>query len=149
MPSLFDETPPIPSSNSKKATLFCDGGSRGNPGIAGAGAIIFDENKKEIARRGKFCGRTTNNVAEYTGLIIGMELALAQGIFELEALLDSKLVVEQMKGNWKVKHPGLKPLFEKAKSLEEKFSAINFKHIPREKNHAADRIANQVMDRGR
>ena len=149
MHSLFDNSPDLTPVASKHATLFCDGGSRGNPGIAGAGAVIFDKDKKEIARRGTFCGRTTNNVAEYTGLIIGMELALEKDITHLEAKLDSKLVVEQMCGRWKVKHPGIRPLFEKAKALAENFTKVSFQHIPRAKNFVADAIANKAMNQRR
>ncbi len=148
MNTLFDST------NAKESTpkplkgiLFGDGGSRGNPGKAGAGAVLYDDKKKEIARMGTFCGIATNNVAEYTSLLTGMKLALDHNITDLEVRMDSKLAVEQMKGRWKVKHPGLKPLFERAKVLEEKFQKITFKHIPREKNKVADKIANEVMDR--
>lgn len=131
----------------RKATLMCDGGSRGNPGIAGSGFVIYDENKKEISRGGKFCGIQTNNFAEYTSLIIGLEMALKLEITHLKVLMDSKLVVEQMKGKWKVKNANIKPLFERAKSVAENFEILNFQHIPREKNKVADSIANEVMDK--
>lgn len=126
--------------------MYCDGGSRGNPGTAGGGAVLYDEKKKELGRKGVFCGRATNNVAEYSSLICGMELALENGITDLKVYMDSKLAIEQMKGNWKVKNVGLKPLFEKAKTLSEQFQKISFMHIPREKNSVADQIANKVMD---
>lgn len=131
----------------KKGTLMCDGGSRGNPGIAGSGFVIYDEEKKEIARGGKFCGIQTNNFAEYNSLIIGLEKAIELKISHLQVLMDSKLAVEQMKGNWKVKNINIKPLFEKAKFLAEKIKILKFQHIPREKNGVADSIANEVMDK--
>ncbi len=147
MNTLFDN---MDSKASKKTTrvgkLFCDGGSRGNPGIAGGGAVLYDEKNKEIGRDGVFCGITTNNVAEYSGMICGMNLALEKGITDLEVFLDSKLAVEQMNGQWKVKNAGLKPLFEKAKITADKFQKITFKHVPRAKNEVADAIANKVMD---
>ncbi len=146
--SLFGSTESI-SDHRKKASLFCDGGSRGNPGIAGGGAVLYDERKKKIARDGIFCGIATNNVAEYSGLLCGMNLALKHEITELNVFLDSKLIVEQMNGKWKVKNVGLKPLFERAKMLADQFQKVSFAHIPREKNKVADGIANEVMDRGR
>lgn len=131
----------------KKAILMCDGGSRGNPGIAGSGFVIYDENKKEIARGGKYCGIQTNNFSEYMSLIIGLEAAVKLEITHLKILMDSKLAIEQMKGNWKVKNANIKPLFEKAKFVAEEIEVLNFQHIPREKNGVADSIANEVMDR--
>ncbi len=130
----------------KKGFLFTDGGSRGNPGIAGCGAVLYDDKKNEISRRMKSCGIQTNNFAEYQGLIIGLELALENEITDLVVFMDSKLIVEQMSGNYKVKNVGLKPLFEQAKNICENFAEISFKHIPREKNKVADMLANQAMD---
>ncbi|MCK5460451.1 ribonuclease HI family protein [Candidatus Gracilibacteria bacterium] len=131
----------------KNALLMCDGGSRGNPGIAGAGFVIFNKNNKEISRGGGFCGIQTNNFAEYTSLILGLQKALELGITHLKILMDSKLAIEQMKGNWKVKNINIKPLNEKANMLAEQFQEIKFQHIPREKNKAADAVANEYMDR--
>jgi len=115
----------------KKGFLFTDGGSRGNPGIAGCGVVLYNENKQEISRDFQSCGIQTNNFAEYQGLILGLELALKNGITDLVVFMDSKLIVEQMSGNYKVKNAGLKPLFERAKNLAEKFAKISFQHIPR------------------
>ncbi len=132
----------------KKAIMYCDGGSRGNPGLAGAGAVLYEENgKKELGRKGVFCGRTTNNVAEYSGLIAGMELALENGVTDLLVRMDSKLAIEQMKGAWKVKNAGLKPLFEQAQVLASEFVSVQYEHVRREKNTVADAIANKVMDK--
>ena len=147
MSNLFDSIEKTTSKAKKSASMYCDGGSRGNPGTAGGGAVLYDEKKKEIGRKGVYCGHATNNVAEYSSLIAGMELALEKGITDLKVYMDSKLAIEQMKGAWKVKNAGLKPLFEKAKALSEQFQGVTFTHIPREKNSVADQIANEVMDK--
>ena len=130
----------------KNGILFCDGGSRGNPGITGTGAVLYDSRKKELGRAGGTCGIQTNNFAEYMALISGLNLAQKNNITNLKIFLDSKLLVEQMKGKWKIKNWNLRPLFEKAQALSENFAKISFFHIPREKNTVADTIANQMMD---
>lgn len=132
----------------KKGFMMSDGGSRGNPGIAGAGAVLYGEDKKEIGRDGIFCGIQTNNFAEYKGMICGLHLALKNDITDLEVFIDSKLIVEQMSGNWKVKNANIKPLFERAKNIAEEFTVISYHHVRREKNTVADSIANEVMDKG-
>ena len=144
--SAIEKTTEIPQ---KKGFVFTDGGSRGNPGIAGCGSVLYDEYKQKIATDTEFCGRQTNNFAEYRGLIIGLELALKNKITDLIVYMDSKLIIEQMKGNFKVKNAGLKPLFEKAKTLCENFAKVSFEHVRREKNKIADELANQAMDVGR
>jgi ribonuclease HI len=144
--SSIEKTTKIPRKN---GIIFTDGGSRGNPGIAGCGAVLYDDKKKEIANDKKFCGIQTNNFAEYQGLIIGLELALKYKITDLVVFMDSKLIVEQMSGNYKVKNAGLKPLFEQAKNLSENFTGISYKHVRREKNKIADTLANEAMDLGK
>lgn len=134
--------------------IQADGGSRGNPGPGGSGAVIFDEKKKVVGEVSLFLGHTTNNIAEYTALIGAFELLEAQfgsNIKEAAVVveMDSKLVIEQMKGAWKVKHPNMKPLQRRAAELASKFKSVSFAHIPREKNAYADRLANDAMDRGR
>jgi ribonuclease HI len=131
----------------KKGILYSDGGSRGNPGPAAGGCVVYDENKKELDRVGNHYGIQTNNFAEYQGLIDGLTLALKHDITELDVYLDSNLIVEQMNGNWKVKHVNIKPLFEKAKSLEEKFQKVQFRHVLRHKNKVADAIVNETLDK--
>ncbi len=140
--------PTFTSKPVKQATLYADGGSRGNPGPAGAGCVLFDKQGKEFACERIWCGHQTNNFAEYTGMIEGMELALKNDVTDLLVRLDSKLAVEQMSGNWKVKNANIKPLFEKAYNLREQFQKIEFEHVPREKNQRADQLANEAMDRG-
>ena len=124
-----------------------DGGSRGNPGPAGYGALVRDaETGTVIAERAGALGIATNNVAEYSGLIAGLEAALSLGTRKVEVRMDSKLVVEQMSGRWQVKHPAMKPLAAKATALVRQLDAIRFTWIPRAQNSAADRLANLAMD---
>src|SRR5918997_5316392 len=124
-----------------------DGGSRGNPGPAGYGAVVRDADTGEVlAERAESIGRATNNVAEYRGLIAGLEAAAELGASEVEARMDSKLVVEQMCGRWQIKHPGLRPLAAQAAGLVGRFAAVRFSWIPRERNRHADALANAAMD---
>ncbi len=139
--SLEKQSPEV-----KKGIIFSDGGSRGNPGKSAGGTVLLDGNNKEIARDGIFCGIQTNNFAEYAGLIIGLELALKNKITDLEVFLDSKLIVEQMNGNFKVKNTNIRPQFEKAHTLREKFNSVKFQHVLRHKNKVADSIVNEVLD---
>lgn len=131
----------------KRVVVEADGGSRGNPGPAGYGAVVLDPATGEVlAERAAGLGHATNNVAEYQGLIAGLSAALDVGATEVDVRMDSKLVVEQMKGSWKVKHPGLQPLALEAQELRRRFERISFAWIPREKNRHADRLANEAMD---
>lgn len=124
-----------------------DGGSRGNPGPAGYGAVVRDPGTGEVlAERSESIGVATNNVAEYRGLIAGLEAAAELGASEVEARMDSKLVVEQMCGRWQIKHPGLRPLAAQAAGLVDRFAAVRFSWIPRERNRHADGLANAAMD---
>jgi ribonuclease H / adenosylcobalamin/alpha-ribazole phosphatase len=125
-----------------------DGGSRGNPGPAGYGAVVRDAVSGEVlAEAAEALGVTTNNVAEYRGLIAGLTKAaeLAPDA-DIEARLDSKLVVEQMSGRWRIKHPDMKPLAMEARSLASGFSSVRFTWVPRARNKHADRLANEAMD---
>ncbi|MCW2544793.1 MAG: Phosphoglycerate mutase [Frankiales bacterium] len=130
-----------------RVIVQADGGSRGNPGPAGYGSVVFDAVTGEtLAERAAGLGRATNNVAEYRGLIAGLQAALEIGADEVEVEMDSKLVVEQMSGRWQVKHPDMKPLAREAADLIARFPKIRFSWIPREKNKHADRLANEAMD---
>lgn len=129
-----------------RATLFADGGARGNPGPAGSGAVLLDERGAVIAELGRFLGHATNNVAEYTGLIIGLEEALLRGVDDLDVRMDSLLVVQQMKGIWRIKHPGLKPLALRAGELLAHFPKRTIEHVPREQNGLADAMVNRAID---
>lgn len=129
----------------KEATLFCDGGARGNPGPAAAGAVLVHQSKL-VEERGRFLGETTNNVAEYHGLLLGLQMAREQAIQNLHVRLDSELVVKQLRGEYKVKHPALKPLWEKVKVALTHFHAWDIAHVPRAQNREADRKVNEVLD---
>ncbi len=126
--------------------MQADGGSRGNPGPAGYGAVVFDPSGAVLAERAAAIGRATNNVAEYSGLIAGLEAALDLGATDVTVRMDSKLVVEQMSGRWKVKHPDMKPLALAASRLVNRFDAVAFEWVPRARNKHADRLANEAMD---
>jgi probable phosphoglycerate mutase len=124
-----------------------DGGARGNPGPAGYGAVVLDAGTGEVlARRLGALGRTTNNVAEYQGLIAGLTAAAELGADEVEVRMDSKLVVEQMSGRWQIRHPGLRPLAAEAAGLVRRFRSVIFTWVPREHNKRADALANAAMD---
>ena len=130
-----------------RVIVQADGGSRGNPGPAGYGSVVFDAVTGEtLAERAAGLGRATNNVAEYRGLIAGLQAALELGADEVEVEMDSKLVVEQMSGRWQVKHPDMKPLAREAADLIGRLPQVRFSWIPREKNKHADRLANEAMD---
>ncbi|MDG4799427.1 bifunctional RNase H/acid phosphatase [Micromonospora sp. WMMD980] len=131
----------------RAVVIEADGGSRGNPGPAGYGAVVRDPETGEVlAERSESIGTATNNVAEYRGLIAGLEAAAELGAAEVEARMDSKLVVEQMCGRWQIKHPGLRPLAAQAAALVGRFAAVRFTWIPRERNRHADALANAAMD---
>ncbi|MFI5933196.1 bifunctional RNase H/acid phosphatase [Actinoplanes sp. NPDC051494] len=124
-----------------------DGGSRGNPGPAGYGAVVLDIDSGDVLlERYASLGTTTNNVAEYSGLIAGLTAAAELGADHVAVRMDSKLVVEQMSGRWQIKNPGLRPLAAQAATLVAKFSSVTFEWIPRERNKLADALANRAMD---
>jgi ribonuclease H / adenosylcobalamin/alpha-ribazole phosphatase len=131
---------------SGRFVLYADGASRGNPGPAGAGAVLFDENGAVVAELTLALGRATNNVAEYSGLILGLEEAKRRGARAVDVRMDSKLVVEQMRGLWKIKHPGLKPLALRAGALLASFPERTIQHVPREENGHADMLSNRAID---
>ncbi|WP_280358422.1 bifunctional RNase H/acid phosphatase [Nocardia otitidiscaviarum] len=132
-----------------KVIVEADGGSRGNPGPAGYGAVVWDaDHARVLAERWEYLGVATNNVAEYRGLIAGLEAAAELGATEVAVRMDSKLVVEQMSGRWKVKHAAMIPLADRARQLVAGFDGVRFDWIPRAANSHADRLANQAMDDG-
>ncbi len=126
--------------------VHADGGSRGNPGPAGYGAVVFDPAGAVLAERSAALGVTTNNVAEYSGLIAGLQAALDLGASSVTARLDSKLVVEQMSGRWKIKNADLQSLAAAAQQLASRFDRVDFEWVPRARNGHADRLANEAMD---
>jgi broad specificity phosphatase PhoE/ribonuclease HI len=130
-----------------KVLIEADGGSRGNPGPAGYGCVVWSaDHQNVLAEHGAAIGITTNNVAEYRGLIAGLEEARRVGANEVGVSMDSKLVVEQMAGRWKVKHPAMAELHQQARALASTFDSVSYQWIPRERNSYADRLANQAMD---
>lgn len=129
-----------------KLILFSDGGARGNPGPAGVGVVIFNENKEQIAEISEYIGETTNNQAEYRAIIAALGKASQLGAKDLECFLDSELVVKQLNGEYKVKNKDLQPRFLEVKSLLSNFSSVRFSHVRREANKLADALANKAMD---
>jgi broad specificity phosphatase PhoE/ribonuclease HI len=130
-----------------KVIVEADGGSRGNPGPAGFGCVVLSQDRSQVLAEHKLAiGITTNNVAEYRGLIAGLEEARRLGADEVAVSMDSKLIVEQMTGRWKVKHPGLAELHQQARALASTFASVSYSWIPRERNTHADRLANEAMD---
>ncbi|MCV7195868.1 bifunctional RNase H/acid phosphatase [Mycobacterium angelicum] len=130
-----------------KVVIEADGGSRGNPGPAGYGAVVWTADRSTVLAENKQAiGRATNNVAEYRGLIAGLDDAVKMGATEVSVLMDSKLVVEQMSGRWKVKHPDLVELHAQARALASRFHRISYTWVPRARNTYADRLANEAMD---
>ena len=130
------------------ATAHCDGGSRGNPGPAGFGAVVTGPDGAVLARLSEFLGVQTNNFAEYAGLLAVLKWALEHGQRRLRVVSDSLLMVQQMKGRYKVASPGLKPLWEEARGLARKLEGFEIAHTLRGGNKEADRLANEAMDRG-
>jgi ribonuclease HI len=129
-----------------RVRLFTDGAARGNPGPAGAGAVIVSPAGHIMAKIGKFLGESTNNVAEYTGLILGLKRAKAMGIKELDVFSDSELLVKQLAGDYAVKAEHLRPLHDEAQALLKAFPDVHVSHIPREQNTAADEMSNRAID---
>lgn len=130
-----------------KVILYTDGGARGNPGPAAIGVVVCDESGKELKRLGKVIGKTTNNQAEYTALIAGLDEAIILGADEVICHLDSELVVKQMQGLYKVREPGLQGLAPQVFRRIAKFKNAQFVHVPREKNKLADKLVNQALDK--
>ncbi len=129
-----------------RATLFADGGSRGNPGPAASGAVLLAQDGTVLAEVGKFLGIATNNVAEWRALIIGLERARELGIDEIAIRMDSELVVRQVTGVYRVKHADLIPLASQVKTMLRAFKTVDIRHVPRKENAAPDAVVNQVLD---
>jgi probable phosphoglycerate mutase len=138
-----------PKTGRRAVIVNADGGSRGNPGPAGYGAVVLAPDGAVLAERAAPLGRATNNVAEYSGLIAGLEAATELGAARVTVRMDSKLVVEQMSGRWRVKHPDMKPLAARAAALVDQFDQVDFEWVPRALNAHADRLANEAMDAAR
>jgi ribonuclease HI len=138
-PSLFG------SENGGSAVANIDGGSRGNPGPAGYGVRIEQPDGTAVELK-ESLGTCTNNVAEYRGLVAALQWAASHGISSLRIRSDSELLVKQMKGEYRVKNPGLQPLHQEARALVRQIERVTFEHVRREFNKDADRLANEAMD---
>ncbi len=144
-PNQADATkidPPTP----QKVRMFADGGSRGNPGPSATGYVLLDDDDQILHQSGEYLGITTNNQAEYQAVKLGLTKALSVGVREVDVYLDSLLVVNQMKGIFKVKNRDLWPIHEAIKELMTKFKKVSFTHVPREFNALADAEVNKVLD---
>jgi ribonuclease HI len=131
---------------SRQATIHIDGAARGNPGPAGAGILILGPDGVVMDRMHCWLGETTNNVAEYQALLLALERAQALGIADLEVRSDSELLVRQLNGQYKVKHPKLRELYGQAVERIGGFRRVQIRHVPRELNAEADALANQGID---
>ena len=144
--SLFE---PPAGTQLEEVVIYCDGGSRGNPGPSAIGAVVLDPSTdppRRLAVVSARIGITTNNVAEYRALIAGLEAAAPFGARRARVRADSKLVVEQVKGAWKVRQPHLRPLFEEARKLLSGYDEVDVAHVPRAENVDADALVNAALD---
>jgi ribonuclease HI len=129
-----------------KARLSTDGGARGNPGPAAYGYVLEMEDGHVLAAHGEAIGHATNNVAEYRGLVAGLEKAAELGVRELEVVSDSELLVKQMRGEYRVKNQALRELWEQAEELERRFARVKYTAVRRAHNELADRLVNEALD---
>jgi ribonuclease HI len=132
-----------------RVVVHVDGGARGNPGPAAAAAVISDSAGHVLDESTETIGVATNNVAEYRGLLLGLELARALGATEVEVVGDSELVAKQVGGLYKVKHAGIRPLYEQAMAALREFDSWSMRTVPREQNADADALVNQALDAAR
>ena len=126
--------------------IFTDGACRGNPGPSGIGVVIFDKDGKVVHEIAKYIGTVTNNVAEYKALIAGLDYCVKHKIAPLEILADSQLLIRQLTGEYKVKHENIKPLYAEVQAHLKHLKVTGFKHVMREFNQHADRLANEGID---
>lgn len=129
-----------------RVRLYSDGAARGNPGLAGAGAILVEPSGQVVDRLGKFLGTQTNNFAEYMGLLLGLRRARELNVREVEVFADSELMIRQLGGRYQVRSSSLRPLYEEALQLLNGFERVKLVHVPREMNRAADEMSNRAID---
>jgi ribonuclease HI len=146
-------SPPVPSpaptegqGSHPQLRLYTDGAARGNPGPSGAGAVLLGPEGQVVAKLGKFLGVQTNNHAEYSALLLGLQHAKSLGAKELEVFSDSELLVRQLTGRYQVRSATLRPLYEEAQRLLGEFPKATVAHVPREENTAADEMSNRAID---
>lgn len=142
--SLFSK--PQPSPRSFEIVANIDGGARGNPGPAAYGVVVRNSQGELVKEWGEYLGIQTNNVAEYSGLIAALEYAANARYNSIKVLSDSELLVRQMRGQYKVKNPALRELYDRAQALARKLDHFSIEHVLRERNREADRLVNQVLD---
>ncbi|MBZ5508134.1 MAG: ribonuclease HI family protein [Acidobacteriia bacterium] len=142
--SLFDSSAPRAAAPAIKANI--DGGARGNPGPSAYGVVVRDAKGEIIAELAEYLGNQTNNFAEYSGLLAALEYAVREKYLSLAVISDSELMVKQMKGQYKVKNPGLLELYTRAKSLVRKLEHFSIQHVLRAQNRDADRLVNEILD---
>ena len=129
-----------------KWVVYADGASRGNPGEASIGAVVYDESGREAHTVSRRLGRATNNEAEYQAAIAGLEAALGLGGGEVELRMDSELVIRQLQFRYKVRNPRLQPFFNRILELKRQFDSFAIQHVPRARNKRADQLANLALD---
>ncbi len=129
-----------------RVRLYSDGAARGNPGLAGAGAVLVEPSGQVVDRLGKFLGTQTTNYAEYMGLLLGLRRARELSVREVEVFADSELMLRQLGGRYQVRSPSLRPLYEEALTLLNDFERVKLVHVPREMNRAADEMSNRAID---
>lgn len=134
------------ATHERAGVLWTDGAARGNPGPAGIGAILKSPSGEVLYTGSEYLGHSTNNVAEYKAVLLGLAGALAQGVRHIELRADSELLIKQLRGEYRVRSPGLRPLYEEARKLLLRFASVKLTHIRRELNAEADRLANQGID---
>lgn len=145
-PRVHASGPVHPVQPHRKLRVASDGAARGNPGPAGAGAVLLDEHGRVLERLGKFLGRQTNNVAEYQGLLLGLRRAHELGAEELEVIADSELMIRQLSGAYQVRAPALRELHSEALSILKAFRKVKLVHVPRAQNAEADEMSNRAID---
>ena len=129
-----------------KARLFTDGGARGNPGPAAYGFVLESEDGTVLAAEGEAIGTATNNVAEYSGLVAGLQKAVELHVPEVEVVSDSELMVKQMRGEYRVKNEALRELYEEATALARRLGNVEYRHVKRAHNELADKLVNDALD---
>ena len=129
-----------------KARLFTDGGARGNPGPAAYGFVLESEDGTVLAAEGEAIGTATNNVAEYSGLIAGLEKAIELHVPQVEVVSDSELMVKQMRGEYRVKNEALRALYDEATALARQLGNVEYRHVKRAHNELADKLVNDALD---
>ena len=132
---------------SKEVVIYTDGASRGNPGKAGIGAVIFNSNNEVLREIAEYIGESTNNVAEYKAVIAGLKAGLSLGAKNVRLKADSQLLIRQIQGVYKVKNAGLKPLYKEVLDLLSQYDSYQVEHVPREENSLADKLANDGIDK--